>query len=413
MRRAFVVPLVFFIAASAFAAAGKVKIDFFQQKEPAAVAPFDAVITAFQKKYPNIEIAQTYVPDAPQIFQTRVASGDVPDLFTHWPERITYWELCKQGIMMDLTDQPFLAKVYPWVIERGRYQGKVYCLPLALLTFGVIYNVDMYAKYDMKVPTTWTDFIKIMERFKAEKIPGNILELQFAEGIGQKMNAMYKAAMGNQGADKFFADLAYGRTTFAQNAAARGAVEKFLKLTDYMQPDAAGFGIDEMGSYFATGKGAHLFNGTWVFSNIKQKAAPGFKYAMYPFPYSDDPSKNISAVGIDCSLSISKNTKYKDELFTFLKFMAGDGDKIYCDAFNNPPAIQSTPSNIPQLLDMNKAIGEGRTFRFPHHFWPAGLDKQIAIFLVNLILDGKKDTAKYYQAVETMFKNAGPTEFQK
>ena len=161
--------LVFFLAASAFAATGKVKIDFFQQKEPAAVDPFNRCIAAFMKKNPNIQIEQTYVPDAPQIFQTRVAANDVPDLFTHWPERITYWELCKQGIMLDLTDQPWLKKIDTPILDRGRYQGKVYCQPVALLTFGVIYNVDMYAKYNIKIPTTWTDFIKVMDKFKAER----------------------------------------------------------------------------------------------------------------------------------------------------------------------------------------------------------------------------------------------------
>jgi hypothetical protein len=58
---------------------------------------------------------------------------------------------------------------------------------------------------------------------------------------------------------------------------------------------------------------------------------------------------------------------------------------------NNQPAIKGVPSNIPQLVEMNKAISAGRTFRLPHHFWKAGLDKQIAIELVNAILDGKKD----------------------
>ena len=414
MRKGIVVLLVFFLAASAFAATGKVKIDFFQQKEPAAVDPFNAVIAAFMKKNPNIQIEQTYVPDAPQIFQTRVAANDVPDLFTHWPERITYWELCKQGIMMDLTDQPFMTKVDAPILDRGRYQGKVYCLPVALLTFGVIYNVDMYAKYNIKVPTTWTEFIKVLELFKAVKTPGIILELQFAETIGQKMNSMYKMAMGNAGADKFFADLAYGRTTFAQNPAAQEAVAKFLKLTDYMQPGAAGTGTNEMVSDFAAGKGAHLYAGTWNFGGIKGKAAPDFKYAMYPFPMYDDVAKNTSAVGIDMALCIGKNTKYKDELITFLKFVADDeGAKIYCDGMNNQPAIKGVPSNIPQLVEMNKAISAGRTFRLPHHFWKAGLDKQIAIELVNMILDGKKDTAKYYKAVETIFKTEGPTEFQK
>jgi ABC-type glycerol-3-phosphate transport system substrate-binding protein len=111
----------------------------------------------------------------------------------------------------------------------------------------------MYAKYNIKVPTTWTEFIKVMDAFKAAKTPGIILELQFAETIGQKMNSMYKMALGNAGADKFFNDLAYGRTTFAQNPAAQEAVASSW-LTDYTCSQGAGTSTNEMVSDFAAGR---------------------------------------------------------------------------------------------------------------------------------------------------------------
>ena len=139
----------------------KIRIEFFQQKEAAAVEPYNQVINGFMAENPDIIIEQTYVPDAPQVFASRVASGDIPDLFTHWPERSTFWELCKQEIMLPITGADYLDKVDPNLLERCSYKGEVYCLPIAMLTFGVVYNVDMYAEYGYDTPPeTWTEFIQ-------------------------------------------------------------------------------------------------------------------------------------------------------------------------------------------------------------------------------------------------------------
>jgi raffinose/stachyose/melibiose transport system substrate-binding protein len=397
------------------ASSEKIRIEFFQQKEAAAVEPYNQLIQGFMAENPNVVIEQTYVPDAPQVFASRVASGDIPDLFTHWPERSTFWELCKQDIMLPITGADYLNKVDPNLLERCMYKGEVYCLPIAMLTFGVVYNVDMYAKYGYTTPpSTWTEFIGMLDKMKADGQAGISWQMQFNEGLGQQINAFYKMALGDYNANVFFAQLARGETTFDEHPEAKEVVYKYIKLHEYGTEDKLADDVQKMNENLVNGKAACFISGTWNFGSIAG-INKDFNYMMHPMPLFDDTSKNIVPVGIDTGLCINKKSKYTDVLLKLFDFVGnGDGCYLYCKAMNNQPILKDVDYTVKQLEPMVETLNAGKIFRFPHHFWQAGLDLECANALVTLILSNhtEKDYETYFKTIENLFKNAGPTEFQ-
>ena len=95
MRKIPVLLCLFLMLASGLWAAGTaedsgtVTIEFFQQKRE-VVDLFDELIADFEAKNPGIKVEQVHVADSGQVLMSRLASNDVPDLLTHWPNNTDY-----------------------------------------------------------------------------------------------------------------------------------------------------------------------------------------------------------------------------------------------------------------------------------------------------------------------------------
>ena len=94
-----------------------------------------------------------------------------PDLFTWWS---TYRvkELIDQGMVADMTDLWDKHKdEYPQGLRDAfTFGGKVYGLADVVEYWGVWYNKKVFAKYNLKVPTTWEEFLKVCATLKKNKV---------------------------------------------------------------------------------------------------------------------------------------------------------------------------------------------------------------------------------------------------
>src|SRR5262249_42629712 len=142
--------------------------------------------TKFQEKNPNITVDMAVVNnnDLSTTTQTRLSANDldVIDVFGFanavqpYMKNVTppNWQaLIDAGLLMDLTDQPFVKNFDPNVIrDSGTYNGKVYEINLGRVTYsGIFYNKDMFAANKVAVPTTWKELVAACATFKAANIP--------------------------------------------------------------------------------------------------------------------------------------------------------------------------------------------------------------------------------------------------
>ena len=90
-----------------------------------------------------------------------------PDLFTWWS---TYRmkDLIDQGLVADMTDlwDKHKAEYPKGVRDAFTFNGKVYGLCDVVEYWGVWYNKAVFAKYDLTVPTTWAEFLKVCDTLK-------------------------------------------------------------------------------------------------------------------------------------------------------------------------------------------------------------------------------------------------------
>jgi raffinose/stachyose/melibiose transport system substrate-binding protein len=126
--------------------------------------------TKFQEKYPNITVDMAVVNnnDLSTTTQTRLSANDIDVIDTFgfanavqpYMKNVTppNWQaLIDAGLLMDLTDQPFVKNYDPNVIkDSGTYNGKVYEINLGRVVYsGIFYNKDMFAANNIAIPTTW------------------------------------------------------------------------------------------------------------------------------------------------------------------------------------------------------------------------------------------------------------------
>lgn len=55
----------------------------------------------------------------------------------------------------------------PLMDQYGHCEGRVSALPYSVMASSVIYNKDIFAKYGLQVPTTWTELLNVCKTLKA------------------------------------------------------------------------------------------------------------------------------------------------------------------------------------------------------------------------------------------------------
>ena len=147
-------------------------VEFFQQKtEEAAQVGYNQIIEKFNEANPDIKIEMNTVPDAPTVLTSRVASGDIPTIFTDFPTQVQFKQKVANGYVQDLSDQEFLKNVEQSALDMTiQEDGKYYTLPFSRNYMGVWYNIDIFEENNLEIPKTWDEFINVCETLKSKGI---------------------------------------------------------------------------------------------------------------------------------------------------------------------------------------------------------------------------------------------------
>ncbi|MBK8420859.1 extracellular solute-binding protein [Candidatus Villigracilis saccharophilus] len=285
----------------------------------------------FQEKYPNITIDMAVVNanDLSTVTQTRLTANDVDvvDMFGFSNAAQPYmknvdppnWQaLIQAGLLMDITDQPFLKNYDPSAIEdAGSFEGKVYAINLGRVSYsGVYYNKDMFAANNVKVPTTWAELVTACETFKAANIP-------CMTAGGKDGWPIFVGAYGLLGAEyPDQAGLVQGlwEGTVKWNDATSLDMWKKMQIyaRDMMEEGASGVAADAAPGRFASGAVAMFPSGTWSAAAI-ETSQPAFQWGYIPFPGSDSADANKYLFGkYDQGWAVAAKTPNKDAAMLYL-----------------------------------------------------------------------------------------------
>lgn len=353
------------------------KLEFYQTKRE-AVESWDALIKKFNESQSKIVVEQNNVPDGQELLLTRMASDDLPAIFTCYPGKPEFHKMAEQGVIAELTEEKFIDNILPSMKEIVTYdEGKIYAMPASASTLGIYVNKDLFEKMGEKnYPQTYDELLNLLEKAKEQGIVGVTLPYKNGENVEQLCQGALVSMM-KEPLD-FYKNVEAGKEKSGDNKEYVKALENIVKLNDYAQQDYMGTSYDQAIAEFANGKSLTLITGLWALPSIKQANAE-LNCELIPFPgIQKEDAKAM--VGLDCSLAVSVN-KDKDVQDAAMEFLRFAGEPANIAIFNeldgNIPTIKDVKFDSPEVAAINELIANGGGARFSVDFWPAGAEQDL------------------------------------
>ena len=295
------------------------------------VVYLEQIASDFMKLHPDIKIQVESVPQGfEQSILVQLAGGSAPDVFQVSDSLLSNFHA--MGALMDITpfingDNPLnLDDFYESILDIGKIGDGMFVLPADFTTQVVYYNKDIFDEAGIAYPAedwTWEDFRQIAKR----------LTIYDATNNPERFGAVLPLAYGSRGALPFIyafgGDLISpdGSTVlgYTNSDATIAAMQWLSDLThvDKVVPSAIQTGAMQGIDLFLSGLAAMSITGSWP--------ASGYVDAGLNFGTATLPKGPAGQYGTShyAGYGISKDTKYLEEAWLFLRYLATEGRYIF------------------------------------------------------------------------------------
>ncbi|MDA7429712.1 ABC transporter substrate-binding protein [Primorskyibacter aestuariivivens] len=131
----------------------------------------EQIIPAFEAKHPGIKV--NFTPSAPAeynaVLNSKLDAGSAGDLITCRPFDASL-ALYDAGHLADLSDLDAMSNFSD--VAKSAWQtddsSATFCVPMASVIHGFIYNKDAFAELGVDVPTTEDEFFAVLDAFKED-----------------------------------------------------------------------------------------------------------------------------------------------------------------------------------------------------------------------------------------------------
>jgi raffinose/stachyose/melibiose transport system substrate-binding protein len=291
----------------------------------------EQIIPAFNAKYPDIKV--TFAPTAPTEYNAALAAkleaGTAGDLITCRPFDASL-ELFNKGYLASLNDLPGMENFgdvakSAWITDDG---SDVFCVPMASVIHGFIYNKAIFDELGLSEPTTNEEFLALLQTIKddgsyAPLVMGTKDQWEAATMGYQNIGPNYWG--GEEGRKGLIAGTArYNEGGFLQAFEALAAWQPFL-IDGYeavAYPDAQ--------NAFSSGLGAIYPAGSWDISTFN--AAGVEMGAFRPLPPAGQEQCYISD-HVDIAMGLNAASPNAEAAKVFLEWMTtAEFAEIYANA---------------------------------------------------------------------------------
>jgi raffinose/stachyose/melibiose transport system substrate-binding protein len=322
---------------SSSASGGTLKIITWEN--PPAVTALKKIDSEFMKANPGTKVVLGVTPNVngpyKTTLQTSVDSGTA-DIVT-WvqqlqplPQKVTSSDLTPwqkwttSGVFAPLNGQSFMKDYTSGSKATETYNGKTYGVVSGIYQEGVFYNKQIFAQYHLSPPTTYSQFINVLDTLKAH----NVQPLWLALGgpgdpAGTYLQFIYYGMMSSVWqphvpGQTLAADLNKGTVKWTDPLFTQ-AMNQEKKVASYLEPNYAGESWEQMPNAFASGKAAMLLDGSWDLSLVQQ-ANKNIQAGFFPMPGSNVASDNKSELQADLTFSVLNGSKNKALAMKWLSF---------------------------------------------------------------------------------------------
>jgi len=309
--------LLVLLAFTGMVSAQKLELYYYKQENQDGLKK---LVAQFVKENPGITIDMLIVPnDADATMSARAAQGKLPDIL-QMQSYSRVQEYAEKGYLVDLTKQPVLGKVVDSAKPSVTWNNKLWGLPTDFAGIGIIYNKDIFAKYNLKAPTTYRELDKVCRTLNDKGVIPFAGLLKENWSMGHFITMVHTSLLAEKGipVSTFIADMNAGKTSY-------GVVDtdKLFAIIDFyrknMDKNAEEMAWNEQQASFAEGKAAMMVQGLWSYG-AAIGTNPKLNCGFIPFPVFNDAKKNIFYADVDSCFGVSAQSS-PEKKAAALKFL--------------------------------------------------------------------------------------------
>ncbi len=310
----------------------------------------EKIIPAFEAKNPGIKVK--FTPSAPAeynaVLNSKLEAGSAGDLITCRPFDASL-ALYDKGYLASLASLEGIGNFSDvaksaWITDDGK---NPFCVPMASVIHGFIYNADALADAGVSVPTNEAELFAALDAIKAK---GNYIPM--AMGTNDQWEA---ATMGynNIGPN-------YWKGEEGRNALIKGTQKltdeawvapyrQLAKWKDYLGDGFEAQTYPDSQNLFTLGRAAIYPAGSWEISGFNQNA--DFKMGAFNPPVQKSGDECYISDHTDIGLGMNANTKNADAAKTFLNWVSSaEFASLYANALPGFFPLSSEPVKLEDPL---------------------------------------------------------------
>jgi raffinose/stachyose/melibiose transport system substrate-binding protein len=327
-------------------------------EEPAIEQRLNDQVKEFNDSHPKIKVNRESLDNDQlrTIIQTRLSSGSV-DLFSYDTGPGFGGVLARAGLLQDMGPayESYKWPVFDWAKARCTYKGVVSCLPGQVEEVGIYYNKKMFDANGYAEPKTLDELKTIMDGLKAKGITPLAFGDQPKWPAGHQFSMTLSNIVGREGLDARF----YGEKPW-NDADTVKAIDLFFKQfleAGYFPKDPNAVTYEDANALFYSEKAAMIPTGTWLVSEITEKAK--FDVGFMPFPSIDGSSVSPPA-GLGGGMFVNAKGKNPDAAFAYLDWLIQPEQikKWDLGTFNSIPAVPIDASSVTVSPLFGKVLGD-------------------------------------------------------
>jgi raffinose/stachyose/melibiose transport system substrate-binding protein len=378
-----------------------------EETKPEVVPYFDSLCAKFNASQNSVKVTH----DSISSLIAEFVRGNPPDIDCD-NYNLTTSIFVARGVLANLAGLPQAKTIDPniqaLVTQYASYNGETSVLPYSVAAEGVIYNPELFDKVGISdVPTTWTEFLAVCEKFKSAGITP--IYQTYGDTWTTQQGLFDYTTGGMIDVAAFYKGLAAAGTNLGPNSSVSfekdftPACQKMLSLVPYFNDNAISKHYADGNTAFAAGQVGMYMQGPWAVGQVLT-INPKLKMGTFPMPVTDDASQTKCRVNLDLAIWLprSQGPAQRKAATEFLGYLM---QPSILNAYNQAnlafsPLKNAPPQTSPLVSGLQKYVSSGAFYQGAGTYVP--LTIPVGNFIQEMMLTG--DVSGFTSSMDGAFK---------
>lgn len=327
-------------------------------------AGLEALSAEVEKAHPEykFEIVCLSYDKYVERLKQEMSAGDPPTIFTGRPTEFP--EFVEAGQVMPLTDQAFINGFDELNVKEVTVDGETWSLPYDKEIYCVFYRKELLEEYNLEVPTTRDEWIKVCDTLKENGITPVAFGGSDTDPCNYTLEYMWDILLTASGNLDAREKIMSGESVKDMPEFKQMLIDGYELLVPYIEENDMSVNRDTSYEGFCSLNRAFTIHGNFC-ASVLRESAPDGDIGVMPFPVSENADENLIRYGTDDAMMIAANGNTEAGLAWMEYATTVEGLGIWADNSKSYSASKQVgevknPDSI--NVDINSYVDAGKYF---------------------------------------------------